>query len=281
MNIRQPFVAGSFYPENPIILRKKIEYFISNVSLRERTNPKILIVPHAGYNYSGQVAAHAYKQLTYMKIKKVILIGCSHQTYLKEVVIWASGKWKTPLGEIYINEKLAKKMIDHENIIEDTNPHLSEHSLEVQLPFLQVAIKNSFTILPIMLGEINKSTLTRFCKIILQNLDSETVLIISSDFSHYPTYEVAKEVDEIMIQSILTEDTNNFINTVNKQLQKGYEGLVTCACGQQAIVFGMTVAKNLGLKGKFRRRNRRFSPSSWILSHSLGIVFKILRDKDI
>ena len=62
--------------------------------------------------------------------------------------------------------------------------------------------------------------------------------------------EVAKEVDEIMIQSILTEDTNNFINTVNKQLQKGYEGLVTCACGQQAIVFGMTVAKNLGLKGK-------------------------------
>ena len=73
MNIRQPFVAGSFYPENPIILRKKIEYFISNVSLRERTNPKILIVPHAGYNYSGQVAAHAYKQLTYMKIKKVIV----------------------------------------------------------------------------------------------------------------------------------------------------------------------------------------------------------------
>ncbi|KKP70371.1 AmmeMemoRadiSam system protein B [candidate division CPR3 bacterium GWF2_35_18] len=251
MNIRQPFFAGSFYPDNPNILKGKIELFLNNgISSKDNILPKILLVPHAGYDYSGSVAAYAYQTLNNLTVKRVILIGCSHQSYFDGAAVWIRGHWRTPLGDIAVDEKLSQSLIDSKYIREDFKAHLDEHTLEVQIPFLQVVIKNSFTITPIILGKMNELEIIRFCAKIEENMNSETVVILSSDLSHYLSYDVANKIDEMTVKAVLSNEIERLEEVVNKNMQQGFKNLATCACGQQAIEVGMTIAKDLKLKGE-------------------------------
>ena len=188
--IREPAVAGSFYPSDKAALSEMIDGFFEKAD-----SPKIngsinaIIVPHAGYVYSGQVAAYAYRAISpsSSSIKTVVLIGNSHQEYFDGVSVFAKGYFRTPLGDIEIDEDFAKKLMDsNDKIYFKESVHQQEHSLEVQLPFLQRVFSaqggpaSGWKIVPIILG--NKSDSVDILINALKNLINEkTLIVVSSD----------------------------------------------------------------------------------------------------
>jgi len=154
--IRKPAVAGSFYTADPEILSKQIRDYLSAVPQKKIDGEIIaLISPHAGYIYSGQVAAHAYKLIAGKVFDAVIVIAPSHRVYFQGASVYSQGAFRTPLGLIPIDEDISRKLIQESPAI-SFNPqaHAQEHSLEVQLPFLQTVLKD-FRLIPIVMGDQN------------------------------------------------------------------------------------------------------------------------------
>jgi len=221
INTRPPVYAGSFYPADKEVLTGMIEQFLDEAKVKVQKSKRLraLIVPHAGYVYSGSTAAFAYKMLGQAKPKKIILFGPSHYTYLENAFSF-SGEWETPIR----NTKLSPADLP---IIKNDK----EHSLEVQLPFLQTVLKE-FEFTPIIYGEMDASELA---DILNTESNSESILIASSDLSHYSTYALAKKIDSNTINSILTLDFDSF----------------TCdgdACGKIGIHALMLLAKKYNWK---------------------------------
>ena len=171
--IRLPVVAGSFYPADKNHLRDQIKNFLSKAR-KEPGTPKIIILPHAGYEYSGQTAGWGYKQLTRYKSApglKIILLGCSHRAFFTGAAVYDQDSWQTPLGKVEIDEKLTQKLIKSSQFIKSNlETHSQEHSLEVQLPFLQVILKD-FKIIPILLGQTNHQMLKNLAQAIADNFN--------------------------------------------------------------------------------------------------------------
>ncbi len=207
--LRQSAVVGEFYPENKEELKKMIDGFIS-----EAKTPKIdgeifgLLLPHAGYDYSGHVAASGFKMVAGKNFDTVIIIGDSHYERFNGVAVFPRGEWETPLGRIKVNENLAQKITaGSRRFLRRDSAHLWEHSIEVQLPFLQRTLKN-FKILPIVFGSENKDW-KLLAKIILKNIKGKRVLVIASaDLSHYLSYEKAKEIDKKTLNNVLNLKVN-------------------------------------------------------------------------
>ncbi len=247
---RMPAVAGQFYSDNPFELKAQVEKFLAQAtpSAEIKGKPRILIVPHAGYAYSGQTAAAGFKTLVGQNYKTVILLGASHRAAFSGVAIYPEGEWETPLGRVSVDSSLAKALAEKsEQFRLNSQVHAQEHSLEVELPFLQVALKN-FQIVPILLGQIDESTEQKLATA-LAVMDESTLLVVSSDLSHYPTREVAEKVDAATVEGILTGEVGKFDQAMSKSLGQGYPNLVTCACGEEAIRIGMQVAQKLKLSG--------------------------------
>lgn len=226
MKIRKAAVAGMFYPKYKEEIESMINNFLSNVpNIKIEGNLKALIVPHAGYIYSGQVAAYAYSLLRKYKNKqKIILLGHSHFVYFNDFASDVNDYWETPLGRIKIIEN---------NFLKLEAAHASEHCLEVQLPFLQKSLQN-FEILPLVTGEINPKEISRT---IINLIDNSSILIISSDLSHYNSYEIAVKIDKNTINAIKSLDFNKM----------EIEG---DACGKIPILTVIDIAKNLKWKCK-------------------------------
>lgn len=245
--IRKSSVSGSFYPRDSLELREQIQGFLAQASKRQQTgSPKILIVPHAGYQYSGSVAAAGFQQLFGLDFSRVILIGSSHQSWFAGAVIDQSQVWQTPLGEVKTDGRLSDKLVaGNDNCSFSAAAHHQEHSLEVELPFLQ-AVLTDFQLVPILLGQIEEQQLDQLVETISANLGPETLLVISSDLSHYPDYQTAQTVDQLTLASILSGRAEVFIATIVSQMAKGYSGLETCACADKAIVLALKIATRLG-----------------------------------
>lgn len=235
MNIRQPAVAGTFYPGS----KKELELLIDNLIKNSKDfeikgKLKGLIVPHAGYEFSGIVAASGYKLLKkcYKKISKIILIGPSHQVYFEGASISNFDFWETPLGKIK-SENLSK-YIKNKILVDVPKAHLYEHSLEVQLPFLQYLYNNEFTIYPLVLSDVDPKNLAYE---LLKFIKSEDIIIIvSSDLSHYHQFSLAVQIDSIANTAIPNLDI--------KKVQEEVE-----ACGKQGILTLLYIASTLNLKG--------------------------------
>lgn len=239
--IREPAKAGAFYPDNKVELNAMIDEFLEKAELPQLDNYiRGLIVPHAGYIYSGQVAAYGYKTLISPStssgpIKTVVLIGNSHKEYFDGISVYEKGYFRTPLGDVEIDKDLAKKIIDsNEKIIFKESVHINEHSLEVQLPFLQKVLKN-FRIVPIIMGNDSPKTINILINALKGLVDDNTLVIASSDLSHYPKYEDAKYSDGKIIEAILTGKRENLVKTISKLEQKGISNLQTRACAQGSI----------------------------------------------
>lgn len=249
MEIRYPAVAGQFYPENKSELKRIIEEFLKNAKI-EKIEGEILgfISPHAGYVFSGQVAAYNYKAIYQKSYETVILIGDSHYEFFDGISVWPKGEWETPLGKVMVDENLAKEIISlSPRIFRRDSAHLFEHSLEVQIPFLQIVLKE-FKILPLIFGSENKDWKT-LAKAILKLMERKKILIVvSSDLSHYPTYEEAQKVDKETIEAILNLDGEGFTQKI-KNLERKYY-FDTLACAQDAIKTILEIKKSLKLKGK-------------------------------
>jgi len=246
-SIRRPAVAGSFYPGSKDELSNEIEGFLSNVETSnfvslENKWPKILIVPHAGYDYSGQVAAYGYNLLRDRDIKNVIILASSHNYPVQGLITDDNDSWETPLGKVDLN----KEIISQLGVKKDSVPFIPEHSLEVQLPFLQKVLAGGFKIIPILVGDTDLVDRQNFASLLKEYVDENTVFIVSSDMSHYPNAEDANKYDHKTINSILTGDVDKFDKTVSELEQKNIPDAVTFMCAQPAVELGMMLAKEVG-----------------------------------
>jgi len=158
--IKKSIIAGSWYPGNPSTLRREIENYFHAASMPEIEGEIVaLISPHAGYIYSGQVAAHAYSLIRGMKYDTVIVIGPSHRVAFHGVSVFSKGGYETPLGIVPVDEDLAEKIVTISPLVADLpGAHLQEHSVEIQLPFLQVAL-GDFLFLPLVMGDQDEKCL--------------------------------------------------------------------------------------------------------------------------
>ncbi len=192
--VRHPSVAGSFYPDDPTTLRHSIEQYINEANLTP-LHPKAVIAPHAGFIYSGPIAGSVYKILGQLssKITRVVLLGPSHRVAFKGCALSSADFYITPLGEIAIDKESYPSINALPFVHERDIAHLEEHSLEVQLPFLQLLLRD-FLLLPIVVGNATPEQVA-----VLLNLvwgGDETLIIISSDLSHYHSYDTAQTMDE-------------------------------------------------------------------------------------
>ncbi|MBL8268497.1 AmmeMemoRadiSam system protein B [Steroidobacter sp.] len=203
--VRPPAVAGLFYPGDATELRDAVSAYLAQAAIVAGPTPKALIVPHAGYIYSGAIAAAAYSQVAPLRrqIRRIVLIGPSHRVYLRGMAVPAAEIFQTPLGAIPIDRELKARVLADEQVVESDAPHASEHSLEVQLPFLQMLF-DDFTLLPIALGSTAPPTVAGALAAVWG--DEQTLLLVSSDLSHYLPYDQARAIDSETSAAIQRND---------------------------------------------------------------------------
>ncbi|MDP3979911.1 MAG: AmmeMemoRadiSam system protein B [Chlamydiota bacterium] len=245
--IRPMSVAGSFYPREPEQLRKMILDFNKNVpDPVGESSVLALIVPHAGYIYSGQTAAYVYKRLSPDAFDSIILIGPNHHGSGKGgTSIYVKGAFETPLGNINVDEALASRILSGcPGANADLRSHECEHSLEVQLPFLQIVL-HEFSIVPIVMSDYSRQACELLSESIAQaikNIAPKKVLIIAStDLSHYHHAKEAKKMDETAIRWIVKMDESQLLKSAQQEHQ--------CElCGLGPAVVAIRAAKKLGAK---------------------------------
>jgi AmmeMemoRadiSam system protein B len=205
--IRPPAVAGLFYPDEPAELRDAVSDYLAQAPAVAGESPKALIVPHAGYIYSGGIAAAAYSQLAHRRsqIRRVVLIGPSHRVYLQGMAVPTAEAFQTPLGVVPIDRELKARVLAHSQVVEAGEPHANEHCLEVQLPFLQMLL-DEFTLLPVALGSASPAAVASMLAEVWGG--DETLVLVSSDLSHYLPYDAARQLDSATIDAILRYDTH-------------------------------------------------------------------------
>src|SRR4030042_3020327 len=203
--IREPAVAGSWYSDNPEILSPELKGYLDYAIKREIQGKIIALVsPHAGYQYSGGVAAHAYKLIEGKTFETVVVVAPSHRALFKGASLYDRGGFRTPLGVVPIDEELSKRMMEKRKEIQFLpEAHAQEHSLEIQLPFLQMTLK-TFKLIPIVMEPYwNWETCQYLASAIAETFGGKNVLLIaSSDLSHFHSYEEAIGLDKIVLNNI-------------------------------------------------------------------------------
>lgn len=240
-NIRQPVVAGTFYPSSSQQLKNKIETLIGRKP--DRQDAIACMLPHAGYVYSGSVAAATLSSINIKE--KIILLGPNHTGAGAEYSIMTQGIWQTPLGEVSIDADLAGRILSGSKYLKsDEEAHMHEHSIEVEIPFLQY-IKKDFQIVPIIFLSDDFSALKNIGKEIASsiqkdNLKDSVTIIASSDMTHYEPQEDAERKDKEAIQAILELNEDKLIDKILK--------LNISMCGYAPVIAMIAAAKALGAK---------------------------------
>lgn len=202
--VKQPSVAGSFYAGDPKILAETVDHFLSRVESVETPGKLIaLIVPHAGYQFSGQTAAYSYDKLKGRAIDTVILIGPSHYSTFSGVSVYANGRMRTPLGDVTINSRMARSLLSEKaQVVFDAAPYGKEHSLEVQLPFLQ-RVLGDFKVVPVLIGRPTRASFDHLVRTITLAVrgNPNTIIVASTDLSHYHDYATAQGMDKKVIDA--------------------------------------------------------------------------------
>jgi len=239
--IRRSVLAGSWYPGSARTLRADIEQYLRNVPAPKPPDrdPVGLIAPHAGYIYSGQVAAYAYRQVIDHFYDAVVLIGPSHRSAFRGVSVYAQGGFETPLGVMPVDEELAADIVaEGEGIQPLPKVHLAEHSLEIQVPFLQVALEG-VPFVPLMMGDQDAATCGRLADAIVRAAAGRKILLVgSSDLSHFHPYDVAVQMDHTAIGHFEKMDAPGLL----RDLSRGK--CEACGGGPAAVV--ILASKTLG-----------------------------------
>jgi MEMO1 family protein len=245
---RKPAFAGSFYPGEKAALQRAVDRYLTDA---ERTAEALsgqvtgIVVPHAGYEYSGAVAASAYSRIKGKPFKTVIVLGGTHRLSFRGIAVYPSGSWSTPLGTVPIDKGTAGHLLEKCPFARVfPAAFTTEHSLEVQLPFLQRTLKD-FSIVPVVMGSMDPADYAILAET-LTNLirkDPRALLVVaSSDMSHFHDYAAATRMDRLTLEQVGT------LNTV--KLSKGLENGDYELCGGQAVLTLMMTAKNLGAEAR-------------------------------
>ncbi len=209
--VRQPAVAGAFYHSDRLLLQSNVNDLLETALLKANKKkpgknliaPKAIIVPHAGYIYSGPTAAAAYAQLNVARdsIKRVVLLGPVHRVPVNGLALPVDSIFATPLGRVQVDLDAVASIKNMPQVVESAAAHALEHSLEVQLPFLQTVLED-FTLVPLAVGDATGKQVAE----VLETLwgGPETLIVISSDLSHFQPYETARAIDSETVQKILT-----------------------------------------------------------------------------
>jgi AmmeMemoRadiSam system protein B/AmmeMemoRadiSam system protein A len=206
--IRPAAVAGLFYPDDPITLRRTVADLLEQARVPASPSlPKALIVPHAGYIYSGAVAASAYARLEGLRgrIRRVVLLGPTHRVYVRGLALPEAERFATPLGEVPLDRDGMRQLGALPQVVRSAAAHAQEHSLEVQLPFLQQAL-GDFQLLPLAVGEATAADVAAVLEAVWGG--DETLIVISSDLSHFLPDAIARQVDGGTVDAILALDSH-------------------------------------------------------------------------
>lgn len=199
--VRPAAVAGFFYPQNPAELETAVRRYLAMVPAVDAPAPKAVIAPHAGYIYSGLTAAYAYASLFARRasITRVILLGPAHRVYIKGLALSSATHFSTPLGLIEIDQDAIALLKNLPQVITSDPAHQQEHSLEVHLPFLQCLLER-FTLVPLVVGEATAAEVAEVLELLWGG--PETLIVISSDLSHYHDYTTARQIDSATARDI-------------------------------------------------------------------------------
>jgi AmmeMemoRadiSam system protein B/AmmeMemoRadiSam system protein A len=242
----KPAFAGQFYPAEKSELEATLKNMFAKAGKRKINNAlQAIIVPHAGYVFSGVTAASAYDQIDPERLyENVFLITSSHHEYFKGASIYLAGNCETPLGEVVVNFEVSKKMVEVNDIFSYVpEAHFSEHSAEVQLPFLQYKLKNSFKIIPIVIGTQSKEDCMKIAKALKPWFNENNLFVISSDFSHYPDYENAVMLDKKIADAVISNNIDIFLAELTASENRNIQGLATRACGWTSILTLMNLTR--------------------------------------
>lgn len=242
--IRHTEVAGSFYPLQENTLRKSVDSFVQNaevLDLHKNRTPGVLFVPHAGYIYSGDTAGHAYRLLKGRRYDFVVVIGPSHRNLFKGFQIFNGDYYETPLGRVPVaKDRVIQLMKDNPCIVSNNSYERGEHSVEVQIPFLQHTLGN-FRLIPVLAGEVSLDTARSFADSLYRIFRERSCLVvISTDLSHFHSLDQARIMDEETLRLI-----------VNMESGKLEENILTGkneACGCQAVLAGIEYARKWGFE---------------------------------
>lgn len=236
-----PAVAGQFYPGSQTQLRGELGSLVQNCSFKK--DALACIMPHAGYTYSGKVAGAVVSKI---RIKSnAIILGPNHTGYGKPFSVISSGKWHTPLGDVAVNGALASLLLENDPLLEeDYDAHRFEHSIEVEVPFLQY-LKPDISIVPIVVLSAEINTLEAIGINIARALkaghaEKDTLIVASSDMTHYESAESAKKKDMVALDDIAGMDERKLFNDAKK--------LDMTMCGIAPVIVAMVAAKALGAK---------------------------------
>jgi AmmeMemoRadiSam system protein B/AmmeMemoRadiSam system protein A len=238
--IREPAVAGQFYPADKKALSNTLDTFFNNTPAQKISGKIISIaVPHAGYPFSGPTATYAYKTIVGKDIETVIMLGPSHHAYFEGIAVYGEGAWKTPLGEVAIDTNLAKALIKQNPLIKNMpEVHAQEHSLEVQVPFLQKSLTD-FKIVPIMLMEPTYDECEMLAQAIAKVVKNKNILLLaSSDLYHGYSYDECNQIDSVTLSYLKNFDPSGMYQALLKGSAQ--------ACGGFPIVVMMLTSKLLG-----------------------------------
>jgi AmmeMemoRadiSam system protein B len=201
--IRHAAVAGTFYPGDGRVLADQVQTMLRAVPVEAAlVSPKAIVVPHAGYIYSGQTAAMAYAKLipAHNTIKRVILLGPAHRVYVRGLALPDVDSFATPLGKVDLDKQAMAKLQGLSQVAVSSAAHIQEHSLEVQLPFLQSVLED-FTLVPLVVGDASPAEVAEVLDILWGG--EETLIVVSSDLSHYLSYTQAQQMDQSTVDKIL------------------------------------------------------------------------------
>ncbi|MCM8791637.1 MAG: AmmeMemoRadiSam system protein B [Candidatus Omnitrophica bacterium] len=239
--IKEPNVSGSFYPREPKELSLMIDKFLSEV-IPESLEDEVfgLILPHAGYLYSGKTASFGYRLIKGKSYRTVIIMGPSHYYGFTGVSIYPEGKFRTPLGDIEIDKEFTRKLLFKDKYI-FFNPLAfeKEHSIEVHLPFLQKVLKD-FKIVPVVMGKMDLEMSKRFIKILKESIDGykDILVIASSDMYHGYDYELCRLVDTVTLTYLKNMDVNGLYEAIQEQKAQ--------LCGAWPVLTLLMLAKDIG-----------------------------------
>ena len=233
--VRKPSAAGYFYPADPAKLQDEIGLLLS-ISTPDKNIKNVfgIISPHAGYIYSGRTAAYAFNLVKDVSYENIIIISPSHREYFPGISIYDGDAFETPLGDIPVNNYIAQELTDRSKLIfKGISGHRQEHAIEVQLPFLQTVLKN-FSIVPIVMGDQGRSFIDELSLKLTEVVDDKTLVVASSDLSHYHSKAEAYKLDSVVEKRISDFDYD--------QLQFDLEERLCEACGGGPIVSMMKTA---------------------------------------
>lgn len=238
--VRDPVLAGTWYPGNPEELKRSVNGYLARAEVAGPSGDlRGLIVPHAGYMYSGQVAAFAYRLLKGSEFRRVILIGPSHRVSFKAASVDLSSGYRTPLGVMPVDADFGKRLLDHSPVITSVPAaHVQEHSLEIQVPFLQTVLPEA-QIVPLVMGQQDFAFCESLASALIREIGSDrrTLVLASTDLSHRHVDAEARKLDKEFIRQVQAFDPRGLARSIAEGRSE--------ACGGGGAVVAIIVCRAL------------------------------------